>query len=331
MKKTDKPISFEELAQEMRRQGFKITSRTIRKYTLDDMLMPDTVKAGGYRQGVKRVFPDRVGAIERLRRILELRGKGYTIFEILRTFEDEDNDRAIRRRKNDLKCYILKNGRYYYQLTKKYNSILFQAASNITELFKTLLESNIEEVELFKVSYKNSKIIYRQGKIYWEDLKQIEKLSLFHPTFIYKDKFVYNISKLSVNDLTSIEYWYRLKREYKIDFYTLVRIHKRLEWNLKKYFFLPEPDGERFSNAMNGWKRQAQLNKFIIIFFNYLDDIGYGRRVFSGNNEKTEGDFFEWNSEYLSVDEFISDFLNGKCAFVPAMEGLHPFLKRFEP
>jgi len=312
------PIDFNELAKEMNKQGYKITPRTIKKYTFHDNLMSDTVKVGGYRKGVKNVFTDKEEAISRLRRILELRAKGYSIFQILLKFENEEAEVALRERKKDLSRYVERNGHYYYLLEKKAaNSGLYYFGDSLVNICKDFIKDTKDHyVNIFKSL---------------DDIDKIEKHCLFQPLYMYKENLACWHNPDTRDDFGCVDDWCALKQEFDIGWETLKDLRYRHVENLETSLYLPEIDGERFNTEIIEWKRQVEINKLGLILFRYIEDIQFGRRVFV--NDARNYVSFEWDSEYRDIDSFIKDFMKRKCAFVPSIArdmGVGGyFLKRF--
>ncbi len=305
-------VTINDIVDEMTSKGYKITNRTI-KYYLERNLLPQPEKQGGYREGVKLVFPDKEEVLARLYRIFELKGRGYTLSEIKKTIERERAKELAGKRSEYLQGFIERDGRFY---NKSSSTNLLIPQDNLERI---LLSG---EVPSFS---RETEKLNKLEPIASYHFEQIEKSGAVLPIFLIGDKPAYDEF-----DIPPIVYWLLLRLEYDIEWDIIEALVNKHAENFDRYVFLPEPDGIRFSREFIGWHRQFKLNLLGGLFFEYLELIEDGFMSVGGFADSELTCF--WGAEYETLGAMIDDFLRGKCAFVPNLFTSNQqefFLKRF--
>jgi hypothetical protein len=260
-------------------------------------LLPPPIKQGIYRGGVSLIFLDKEMIISVLARIYELKGLGYAIKEIKKVIIDERQRTIEMERKEDLVKYIEIDGRYYINSKNEPDNIFF-LCTNLPDIILSN-EKVIKDLEIDKIATVDH--IKR-------DAAEIASRGLYVPRCAFNRKAVYNI-----HDLSAPAQWIVLRRKYGLSWDVLEGIYKKQRENLSKYIFWPEPDGIKFSREKIGYLKQYQLNEFGGHLLEYIEMI-------SGNlNSELQDEFsgLYWDYKYDDIQNFIDDFLSGRCAFVP--------------
>ena len=302
-------VTIREVVQTMVSRGYKVSERTL-KYYCDLGLLPEPGKEGGYKSGVRLVFPDEDAVLSQLAKIFELKGRGFKLSEIRESFANEEAKAALQLRKRSLKQYHEINGRYYFHLDDVLGRLIGDRNSpyRYADSMGALLD------EFIKVRVPASRDFVEKCT------DEVEMKGLYITPWSYKGVLVYEI-----DDLYRAKHWIKLKTEYSFEWETLVSLYKKHLKNMKKYFFWPEPDGVRFSELSIKWKIQNYANLLGIKIWDYVQYIRTGGVLIDLDSPG----FFSWDARYESVDDFVEDFLRGHCAFVPGHdEGQDMFLNR---
>lgn len=296
-------ITINELVEKLGNEGYKITPRTVKHY-IDQGLLSRPWKHGGYKEGVRLVFEDEDLVLSELKEVFRLKGLGYKMSQINKAFSDRRRAKALEEKKIYLKRYIKSKGKYYFKLEE--SRIKARTWNNRREYPRYIKASNLAELindDIYK-EYELSEC--GNLETIKKDANKVEKLGLWIPQYFYKNKPIYDNS-----DWFNPLRWIKLRREYDFDWSLLKQLFVKCVENEAKYFFWPEPDAVGFRIDFS---RQSLLN-------------GSGSRIFETVLDFT--DSFS-NRPYENVNDFINDFLSGKCAYVPTFFEDDPIiLKKF--
>lgn len=297
-------ITINELADELAAENYKVTPRMIKNWLGMGDMLPQPEKHGGYREGVRLVFPDKNKIKSRIIKICELKGRGFTLSEIKTLLRDEICKDALMKRKEQLKDYVKADGRFYRILRKPYSNIIVADS----------LRSAWDKSEFFRL---NANVLKARN---WDGFDEVEQRGLYVTPYLYENQPGY-----SEFEMYMVHSWMKLRREHDIEWDTQERLFMRHMKKFDKYFYLPDPDNVRFSTACIGFMKRAELNQFGGYLETYIDQIRKGFVKIS------EGELtISWDFEYKNVDVFIKEFLAGKCAFVPCLHAdSSVFLKKF--
>jgi DNA-binding transcriptional MerR regulator len=297
----------------MERKGYRITPYGV-KYYIQNKLLPTPIKqSGGYKQGVRLIFPDPAEALTQLQRIFELKGLGYKLAEIKKVIKKEAEERFRGKQKRKLEKFIEINDQFFCKLNDR---------AEIDKLKVDPEEPWTDDLEKVLFKYLDPITVVKG------DAEKIINHKLHIPLYLYRNKPVY-----LHNDIYEALAWVSLRREHDIAWDTLEALNNQHIKNFDKHFFLPEADGVKFSPNWINSIRQKQLNQFGWMVENYIGKI---------INETTETlsmkweNFGEpvthfWDYEYRDKDSFINDFLDGRCAFVPTHDAhIRYFLKKIK-
>ena len=275
------------------------------------MIKP-TRKRGGYREGVKLVFEDAEEAEASARQIFELKGRGFTLSEIKKVFEEKASVKALERHKKFLNNFIKMGERIY----KRFAVVDGLNYGELDRLRIVMLEDGPAQFNLSTCGgIKKIK----------EAADKVEALGLYGAPYLYGDKPLYDS-----DNLYQPSAWISLRLEYDLDWRVLKDLHRRHSENLEKIWFWPSPDGNRFTNLSLEWERQCQrdyLGTYLMAYFEWM------RKGFPINS--TEILYFGSPircDRYEDIHQLIDDFIGGRCAFVPGgydYEEMCVFLKRF--
>jgi DNA-binding transcriptional MerR regulator len=305
-------LSIDELVHHVERKGYKITPYGVKYYIREGLLPRPIKRSGGYKEGVRLIFPDAREALTQFERIFELKGWGYKLAEIKKVIRDEAGERSKNKRKKIMEKIIEIDGQFYFKLNEE---------ADINKLKHDPDESWTDDLEKKLFKYYNPKNTVKG------DSEKVIKLKLYLPIYLYKDKPLY-----LQTDIFQAFAWIKLRRSYEIAWDTLKALHRKHVENFDKFFFWPDADGINFSKKWVNWQRQKELNNFGEILYNYtgrmIDKTIDRLSMDWGNWGEPET---AWDSGYASNHTFFQDFLEGKCAFVPtAHPNIRYFLKKFE-
>lgn len=277
-------ISINDLVKELIGKGYKIRPRTI-KYYIEQGLMPEPKKQGGYREGVRLVFPDKEEALARLVKIFELKGRGFKLSEIDKFLKDQKREKAPSKHKEYLKSFIEVGGRFYQILKREPDGESQKYADSLKDILTDLEDK--------------------------KDADEVEGQGFFITPYMYQNRVVYHLDML-IEPLS----WIELRRKYGIKWHILQALFEKHKKNFDRDVHWPDPDGVRFSEAWIGYHRQWALNFFGSHLVEYIKGIHEGFL-----DEWGDDDSFILDFKYRNMDIFIKDFLSGKCAFVPPPYG----------
>ncbi len=308
--------TIREIVDDLVMEGYRITARTV-KYYIDAGLIPIPDKEGGYKEGVRLVFKNGKVAKDRIKRIYELKGKGYKLSEISEALIEEDKTKYFHRTTEWLGNFVEREGKFFFTIESEDERI--DKVDSIASLMADPANRARGEYLLNRLNGSPSKIDFMRN-----DFIEIEKRNLVTPINLVKNKASYEISTFSAG----VDY-ILLHRRYDLSWDTIEALHKQNARNFDKYIALPEIDNKRFTREWLGWYRQYELNKFGIYALQYLDRMadGFARK---GSTRLLR----YWDSVYEDVDTFVSEFLEGKCAFLyglgtgPCKEESGVFLRR---
>jgi len=305
-------MTIQELVERMTSAGFKITPRTV-KFYIERGLLPEPVKRGGYGEGVRLVFEDPEKAVERLQFIFSLKGRGFKLSEIRSEIDKLEEAERLLRAKTELERYVEIEGRVYYDL----GPVSEDKRLSCQRLDILLRESGPNQYDLASCG---------PLELWWEASKQVQALGLCLPQYVSEGALLYDEEALF-----GPSSWVLLHLEYGLDWDLLRELFEVSKKNLDQFFHWPEPDGERFSSLSIRWARQESENELGIPLKNYLE--------WMSNGFSLGGDFPFFGAvnpsyRYTKQDDFVSDFISGRCAFVPMYpsdsgDRAEMFLKKF--
>lgn len=314
-------LTIKEVVEKMRADGYKLTENTL-KYYLSKDLLPEPKKIGKYGKGVKLVFREENEILSRLRKIFELKGKGYKLSDISKEIEREKIEELYEERKKELNGYFEKDGNFYEELdlppTWEKHNILEVAGDDLRTIraFSTYDPSNF----LFHdATYERSGLrrIGKGGRPV-NALKEVLQRGLFATTLTNHGNLIYLLKDFE----DYISPWIKLIEEYPIELPVLEALSNKHKENLQNLCYWPEPDGVRFTVEYIENAKRIHLNGLGGMILNYITWIREGFvAVFSDGGL---GGFFSpppvlsfvSDFKYDSVDGFIEAFLQGECAFV---------------
>jgi len=296
-------ISIDNLVSYLADKGYKITSRTI-KYYIERDLLPVTSKTGGYREGVRLVFPDRDKVLSKILKIFELKGRGYKLSDIEHQFREDDRKRKKFEHEEFLKSFVHINGRIYKVFKQAPDGDKFKSFVNATDLLS-------REVCNDSGVFKFCSFIDAQG-----DVLEIERCGLFLSPYILRNgDFFYDTRRVF-----EVVAWITLHREYDISWDILESLSKKHFENLDKYYHWPNADGVRFSVSYISFLKALRLNAFGSRLEGFIESLH--------SRISTSDDRCDYR--YGDVDLFITDFLSDRCAFVSSpFQDSEDFLKKF--
>ena len=305
-------MTIQELVERMISKGFKVTPRTI-KFYIERGLLPEPTKRGGYQEGVRLIFDDPEKALERLHLIFALKGKGYKLSDIRAEIDVLRERERLEKWKSELERYVEIGSRVYYDL----GPVSEERSLSCQRLEIVLRESGPYQHDLNSCG---------PFELRFEASKRVQALGLYLPQYVSAGALLYD-----EDSLWGPSSWVLLHLEYGLDWDVLTQLFEVSKKNLDRFFYWPEPDGERFSSLSIRWDRQESENELGIPLKNYVEwmnkgfSLGGDYPFFGGVNP---------SFKYLNQDEFISDYISGRCAFVPAYpsdEGdrAEMFLKQF--
>lgn len=269
------------------------TETTI-KYYIKMKLLPEPIKRGGYGVGVNLFFKDEALVTRLLNRILELKRFGYKLSEIKAVLEKEQSQTNI----IPSKMYLQRGGKFYYVLDEDEINESYKFYTSLSDL---ITPEFVKENHLSKFGTPDELRKYAQ---------EIEQRRLFVPNHIYDDRLIH-----SRHDDDTLTFLMHLHSQEKLTWEQLENLYKRQRINIEKYFHFP--------NDKTGWieyKKQDIMNSFCFILADYFDLI---KNLIKPNY---------WDHRYPSIEEFYQDFIDGKCAFLPAAFGgdIDVFLKKIK-
>jgi len=305
-------ITFEDLQKRLTQAGYKVTVRAL-KYWVQEGLMPEpTGKKGGYREGVRLVFEDAKDAEATALKIFEFKGRGFTLAEIKKVFEENASDKAFEKHKRYLKQFVEIDGRVYQQIAPDVANL-----GVYERLSASLVESGRNQFDLSLCGgIKRIK----------SDAKKIEELGLCSPLYLIGNERLYDF-----DDLYGPSAWIKLRREYDIEWETLKLLHTKHSENVERLWFWPSPDGAWFTDAYIKWNKQGKqdcLGSYLLAYYEWM------KRGFRFN--AAEHIYFGmpiWCYKYATTHQLIEDFIRERCAFVSGVDEFDQaciFLKKFE-
>jgi len=306
-------MTIQELVEQMKSEGFKITPRTI-KFYVEMALMPQPVKRGGYQEGVRLVFEEPEKAIERLRLIFALKGKGYKLSDIRAEIDRVREREKLEKQKSELQRYVEIEGRVYYDLGP---------VSEAHFLSCQRLDILLRESGPYQYSFEACGPL----EMWLEASKQVQERGFSLPQYVSKGAFLYDETALF-----GPSSWIIMNLEYDLGWDTLTKLFEVSKKNLDRFFHWPDTDGERVSSLSIRWARQKAENEFGIPLKNYLEWMSEG---FSLGDDYPFFGVVNPSFRYSNREEFVSDFVSGRCAFVPMYPdddgpvGAEMFLKKF--
>jgi DNA-binding transcriptional MerR regulator len=304
-------LSINDLCHYMERMGYRITPYGV-KYYIQNKLLPTPIKqSGGYKKGVRLIFPDSAETLTQLKRIFELKGLGYKLAEIKKVVKEEADERFRDKQKRIQEKFIEINGQYVRVLDDE---------AEIDKRKNDPDEPWTDDLEKVLFDFLHYVPVVKGDSVNVIDRK------LHLPMYLYQDKPVY-----LNDDIHEALSWVSLRREQDITWDTLEALKKKHIENYETHFFLPDVDGIKFSQNRVNWIRQRHLNEFGLMLDNYIGKII--NKTIDSLSMKWEN-FGEpvtsfWDHEYGNIDSFINGFLEGKCTFVPTYDAnIRYFLKK---
>ena len=273
-----------DLVERMTADGYKLTARKI-KYYIEIGLLRKPLKVAAYRKGVHFEYPNEEYIIERLKRIFELKGRGYKLKEIKEILLEEDVKEVAKESAKLHKRFIHHDRKVYRQVNSaNLDKLQFHIAPGVKSLAIDLGITSIDP------------------KIDIGDAAMIDKYGLFFPLRIEeKGIHVFELNK----DLELLAAWAQLRNEFGIEWKTLKALCDQHRENLSRYVFWPN-----WSEEVVSWHTRRITNNFPIRLSGYVDRI-VKPRLFPGYG-RVASDY-----KYQTLDLFIDDFLEERCAFVP--------------
>ncbi len=311
--------TIREIVDDLVGEGYRITARTV-KYYIDAGLIPAPDKEGGYKEGVRLVFKNGKIAKERIKRIYELKGRGYKLSEISEALIEEDKTKYFQRVANWLSIYVERDGRFFFEMID-----VREEPCAVAESLVSLFTDPDNEKRSEYARYIVRRSAYKIDTKSYTDFAEVEGRGLIVPTDMINGRTAYDSSIEC-----AIDYIY-LHHNYDLSWNTIESLHKQHIKNFDNYIPLPEADGKRFTREWIGWYRQSELNKFGKYVLEYLTKMANGFAYKPSIRLKRY-----WDSAYDDLDSFVSDFLESKCAFFAGVEfGVHDgeagmFLRRIE-
>jgi len=284
-------VSINELVKQLINKGYKTTPRAI-KYYIEQGLMPKPEKRGGYREGVRLVFPDKEEALARLFKIFELKGRGFKLSEIEEFLKDEKRKEGASKLWDYFKSFVEIDGRFYLILEKEPDGKRYKYADCL----------------------KNALIDLDRESEFLHHLDEVEGRGLFVTPYMYQKKIVYDLDMMTL-PLS----WVELRRQYDFEWDVLEAIFKKHIHNFDRDFHWPNLDSVQYLKAWVGFHRQWALNFFGADLIEYINWI---QKDFLDAWE--DEDMFSTrilDFKYSNINIFIEDFLSGNCAFVPSPFG----------
>ncbi len=310
-------ITVKEITDELRSLGIRTSEDTL-KYYLGLGLLPKPDKEGGFREGVRLVFPDREEALSFARRIYELKGLGYKLSEIKEEFRKERRAKIYERRKKSLDNFVEFEGYVYLNIPSGSSEGIF--ASNLGNTVTQEFYTNFREWGRFDDLVKSMNMIEEKGFCLAEKIYDSKR---FYDDFI-------------LNECASG--WMLLRYEWGIDWDMMQSLSQKHCENIDHFFFWPDPDGKVFSDMSIRFMKQQALTEFGWMLNKYFEKVHNGDGALQEDHSH-DIRFVRWSWDYLyeNTSDMIEDFLTGKCAFVPRYGGEifddtpknDVFLKRF--
>jgi DNA-binding transcriptional MerR regulator len=305
-----------DIVDRLTQEGFKITPRTI-KFYIERGLLPEPMKRGGYQEGVRLAYKaeDSEKIMEILYLIFSLKGRGYKLADI----KSEVNKLTVKKQAEALSRYIEIDGFFREEIQFEPHS-----RDQETDLFRYPYHAYADSVgELLTEALLKGEELHKWGPL--GDIKmlfsKIEGMGLWITPYCFKGRLVYDTQWLF-----QVARFVDLHKAYVLPWETIQTLFRKHEENERIFLHWPECDGVRFNQAWVEFHLRRELNDFGDMLLRFLEWIYMGCPFTA-----TETGFVCWDSVYNDTNEFLDDFLAGRCAWVPSpFQDPRKFLKRFE-
>lgn len=304
-KPDDESIALSDLPDELLKQhGIKTTVRIIKGMAEKGWLDPYS-KAGGYRQGVRLYFDDKQRAIDGIKHIYDLRGLGYKDSEIDEVVMQIQVSRNLKEVEEYITAFVIHDGKPYKLNTFPNRKLPYGVLFALGDVL-TVHPSGEKITEKY---LRDADKALRRFNISPDLFDEIQKRELIAQVDIVNEKPFFWYSEV----LEPILSYVGLNMKYGLAWDTIDAIIKRVEGHINRYIFFPEIDEKTFTDAYVRWLQRKFLNCFSCYFESYLEKIDSKFKNIDSNRYYI---LMDYCSRYDSVEAFVADFIDGKCAFV---------------
>jgi DNA-binding transcriptional MerR regulator len=312
-------ISVLGLEKKMSELGYRIKAPTIKHY-INIGLLETPHKIGGAKKGVRFVFEDVAGTIERLKRIADLKGRGFRMDEIPKELWKAEQQIVCDKARERLSRFVESKGDFFEEIewppgSENYQANGFKFAHyTYADSAADLLDEKLWRAEEL---HKYDTLPHIRA-----DFLKVEEKGLWRTPYFYNGRLVYECQYLY-----QVARFVDLHRGYDLPWSTIEDLSGKHRQNMERFEQWPEVDGIRFNRAWVGVQKKEGRNAFasnLVDVFQWIKD---GCPIYP--QEPTSVPY--WHSQYQTVDKLVEDFLKGRCAFLPSpIQEPHSFLKRFE-